>query len=192
MKSFAKRFVFALASFCVLPLLAAQTLAVRCGDGGHCFQGISQLLSLVPSRIGTYLRAAFYSHACANVDREVSIGFLTVLSHADTDMGPHVYVGAQSNIGSCSLGRDCLLGSGVHVLSGKRQHDFTDIDRPVREQGGVFEKIVVGENCWVGNHATIMAGIGAHSIVAAGAVVVDEVPPHSIVAGNPARVVRSR
>ena len=192
MKSVAKLSLFAIASLCVLPLLLPW-LVLRRGAGADAFfQGTSQLLSLVPFRIGTYLRAAFYVQACSDVDREVVIGFLTLLSHADTDIGKNVYIGPQSNIGSCSLGRDCLLGSGVHILSGKRQHAFADETLPLREQGGVFEKIRIGENCWIGNHATVMAGVGEHSIIAAGAVVVDEIPPRSIVAGNPARVLKSR
>lgn len=192
MRERAKLLSFWLATLCVLPLYLPWLLFRRVADGDVYFQGASQLLSLVPFRIGVYLRAAFYARACPDADREIVIGFLTLLSHADTDIGRNVYIGPQSNIGSCSLGRDCLLGSGVHILSGKRQHFFAKEGVPLREQGGVIEKIRIGENCWIGNHATIMAGVGADSIVAAGAVVVEEVPPRSVVAGNPARVIRTR
>ena len=51
----------------------------------------------------------------------------------------------------------------------------------------------IGRNCFIGAHAIIMPGvvIGDQSIVGAGAVVTKDVPPHSIVGGNPARILRS-
>jgi acetyltransferase-like isoleucine patch superfamily enzyme len=56
-------------------------------------------------------------------------------------------------------------------------------------------EVVIGDFVFVGEHATILMGcsIGHHSIVAAGAVVTEDmvVPPYSLVAGVPARVVRS-
>jgi acetyltransferase-like isoleucine patch superfamily enzyme len=59
------------------------------------------------------------------------------------------------------------------------------------DPGGVAPSIHVGRNAWVGARAVLLAGarIGENSIVGAGAVVDFEVPPNSIVAGNPARVV---
>ena len=192
MKAALKLAAFAAASVATSPLVALARLERASGSGESLFQGGSQVLALIPFRLGVYLRAAYYAHACTAVDREVAIGFLTLLSHADTDIGRHTYIGAQSNIGSCAIGADCLFGSGVHVLSGKRQHDFSDPDGPIREQGGIYEKIRIGENCWIGNQATVMANVGAHSVIAAGAVVVDDVPPRSIVGGNPGKVLKTR
>ena len=77
-------------------------------------------------------------------------------------------------------------------MSGKGQHDFSDLDVPIKEQGGTFEKIVIGQNCWVGNGAMIMANIGANCVVGAGSVVIDDIPENAIVAGNPARVIKVR
>lgn len=60
------------------------------------------------------------------------------------------------------------------------------------EQAGPSEAIYIGENAWIGARAVLLSGarIGAGAIVGAAAVVDFEVPPYSIVAGNPARVVR--
>jgi acetyltransferase-like isoleucine patch superfamily enzyme len=90
------------------------------------------------------------------------------------------------------IGADALVGSGVHILSGKRQHRFDDISRPIRLQGGERTMVRLGADVWVGNGAIILADVAAHSIVAAGSVVVDPIPEWSIAAGNPARVIRSR
>jgi maltose O-acetyltransferase len=58
---------------------------------------------------------------------------------------------------------------------------------------GAINPIRIGQRCFIGGGSMIMPGVtvGDESIVAAGAVVFDDVPPRSIVAGNPARVVRS-
>jgi acetyltransferase-like isoleucine patch superfamily enzyme len=54
--------------------------------------------------------------------------------------------------------------------------------------------VVVGPDVWVGHGVVIMSGVtvGAGTVLAAQAVVTKDIPPYSIVAGNPARVVRSR
>jgi acetyltransferase-like isoleucine patch superfamily enzyme len=77
-------------------------------------------------------------------------------------------------------------------MSGKGQHNFDDLDTPIKDQGGVFQKIVIGKNCWLGNGSMIMANIGDGCIVGAGSVVINDVPANSIVAGNPAKVIKSR
>ncbi len=58
---------------------------------------------------------------------------------------------------------------------------------------GCIRPIRIGERCFIGGGSMVMPGvtIAEEVIVAAGAVVFDDVPPRSIVAGNPARVVRS-
>lgn len=192
MKSTLKLYLFLICVVALSPLLAITIIQWKITRKETFFQGASQLLSLIPFKLGTYFRAAFYASVCKDVDREVAISFLTLLSHIDTDIGRNVYIGPQSNIGSCSVGSDCVIGSGVHILSGKHQHDFSSTDQLIRKQGGEYEKIQIGEDCWIGNHATILATVGAHCVVAAGSVVVNEVPERSIVAGNPARILKSR
>ncbi|MFL1484685.1 acyltransferase [Marinobacter sp. LN3S78] len=156
------------------------------------FQGFSQALSLIPGKIGTYLRAAFYRLACPDTSDDISVGFLTLLSHRDTTIKRGVYIGPQCNIGKCTIGENTLVGSGVHILSGSRQHAFDDIDRPIQEQGGNFEKIHIGDDCWLGNGAVVLAPIGNQAIVAAGTVVSKPVREGEVVAGNPARLIRNR
>jgi acetyltransferase-like isoleucine patch superfamily enzyme len=58
---------------------------------------------------------------------------------------------------------------------------------------GIYRDTIIGKNCFIGAHSLIMPGVrvGDNSIVAAGAVVLRDVPPRSIVAGNPAKIVRS-
>ena len=45
------------------------------------------------------------------------------------------------------------------------------VSRPIQEQGGIFETVKIGENCWIGNRAIIMANLGKQCVVGAGTVV---------------------
>jgi len=120
------------------------------------------------------------------------ISFGCLFSQRDTSIGPGVYIGPNCNIGSVSIGRNCLLGSGVHLLSGKGQHSIESLDIPVKDQGGVFEKISIGEDCWIGNNAVVMDNIGSHCVVGSGAVVSRAFDHYSIVGGNPAVLIKTR
>lgn len=193
MKHYLKRSLKLLALALVAPLYLMHRLAASLtGQRDASFQSCSQLLSLIPGKVGVYLRAAFYRLACNGTSDDISIGFLTVLSHWDTTIERGVYIGPQCNIGKCSIGANTLLGSGVHVLSGNRQHHFDDPGRPIQEQGGKFEKIRIGTDCWLGNGSVVLCDIGDHSIVAAGSVVTKPVGEGQIMAGNPARMIRAR
>ena len=187
-----KRIISILFLFLAYPLYAACRLSKSVADSERVFQECSQLISLFPGLMGSYLRGGFYFLTCPDVCRDVSVGFLTIFSHENTSIGSGVYIGAHCNIGMCFIGSNCLLGSGVHVLSGNRQHDFTSTAVPIKDQERVFRKISIGEDCWVGNNAVIMADVGKHCVVAAGSVVIEPVSDYSIVGGNPARHIRSR
>lgn len=78
------------------------------------------------------------------------------------------------------VGKNSYITFGVTVLT----HDRTR---------GIYLDTVIEENCFIGARSIIMPGIvvGHNSIVAAGAVVTKNVPPRSIVAGNPAKIIRS-
>ncbi len=175
-----------------LPLLLFFYLACLLDRKDQVFWSISQLLSLIPGVVGNFLRKSFYQWTMTRCDRECAILFGTIFSQSDTEIGRNVYIGPNCNIGSCKIENHCTIGSNVHILSGKNQHDFSDLERPIQEQVGVFEKVVIGEDVWIGNCAVIMASVGKKCIVGAGAVVTKPVEDFSIVAGNPARVLKKR
>jgi len=125
-------------------------------------------------------------------DKDCAILFGTIFSQADTEIGKGVYIGPNCNIGRCKIEDYCTLGSGVHIMSGRQQHNFDDLDTPIQDQGGIFEKVLIGEDTWIGNCALIMANVGKKCIIGAGAVVTKDVEDFSIAAGNPAKVIRKR
>jgi virginiamycin A acetyltransferase len=187
-----KRAVKTIFLFLILPVYALYRVLSLTGNKDGVFMSFSQALSLIPGRIGIYMRAAFYRLACNNTSDEISVGFLTILSHRDTTVTKGVYIGPQCNIGMCSIGANTLIGSGVHILSGSQQHEFQDIQKPIQEQGGVFEKIRIGADCWLGNTSLVMADLEDHSILASGSVLTKPSAKGDIMVGNPAKCINNR
>ena len=87
-----------------------------------------------------------------------------------------------------TLGEGCMVAAGAY-LTDADWHDLYDRTEVV----GASAPIVLEDNVWIGDGATVCKGvrIGAHAIVAAGAVVTKDVPPFAVVAGNPATVVKT-
>lgn len=115
--------------------------------------------------------------------------------------GGYLEVGDHSSINSfCSLngfgglriGHHVRIASHTVILSST--HRFDDAGQPVLEQGIEPRETVVGDDVWFGSHCVVMGGvqIGSHTVVGAGAIVVDDLPPYSVAAGVPARVLRIR
>ena len=156
------------------------------------FVSSSQFMSLLPGKTGSYLRNSFYTLTMTKCEQGVVFSFGTLFSQVDTEIEAGTYIGPQCNIGSCKIGQDCLLGSGVHILSGKNQHNIESTDIPIRQQGGRFEKITIGQDTWIGNNSVVMADIGNKCVIAAGSVVVHPVADNMVVAGNPAIVIKER
>ncbi|WP_144776647.1 acyltransferase [Marinobacter maritimus] len=175
------------------PLYAACLLFSFFGNPDGTFQSFSQALSLIPGKFGIYTRAAFYRLACVETSDDILVGFLTVFSHPDTTICKGVYIGPNCNIGKCTIGDNTLLGSGVHILSGNQQHNFSDTELPIQQQGGEYTKVKVGADCWIGNGAILMVGVSDKSIVAAGSVLTRTVEePGAIWGGNPAKKIGMR
>ena len=176
----------------VMPVFALTRLLELVVTGDQPFQMASQLVSLCPGIPGNYLRWAFYALRLPRCGDGACIEFGTVLHQPTIEIGRRVYVGSKCSIGECVIEDDVLIGSNVDIISGRHQHSIRSLDVPIREQGGRYEKIVIGADSWIGNSSVVMANVGAQSVVAAGSVVCHDVEPRSIVAGNPAVMVRKR
>ena len=106
-----------------------------------------------------------------------------------TAIGDHVVIWAA---GGVSIGADSLVAAGTVITSQGHAVDALRLGHMYRDTA-VTEPIRIGANVWVGANATVLPGarIGDNSIIAAGSVVKGEIPPATLVAGVPARVVRS-
>jgi len=154
----------------------------------RAFPGWSQALSLLPGLSGVYLRRAFYRLALPRCGHGSVVSFGTVFSHASAEIGSKTYVGVFCCLGDVTLEDDVLVGSHVSITNGSRQHGIDRLDIPVREQPGVWPRVTVGRDSWIGDRAVVMADVGQHCVVGAGAVVTQAVPDYAIVVGVPARV----
>lgn len=192
MKNAVKKLFSALFFLLALPLYLYYRCESLLLGQERSFPGMSQLLSLVPGLTGAYLRKGFYRLALARCSDDCYIGFGTIFSHAGTAIGRRVYIGARCTIGDVTLGDHVTIGSNVDIMNGARQHHIDDLSVPVQEQGGDYPRVSVGEDSWIGNSAVVMGNIGRKCVVGAGSVVVDDVEDLSIVAGNPARLIRKR
>jgi acetyltransferase-like isoleucine patch superfamily enzyme len=179
-----------------LPLLALYflllTLSSKASPSAvrqdELFAGFSQFYALWPGKVGVYLRRNFYRFTLREMGPDVTIGFGTLFSHRGTEIGANVYIGPQCNIGLCRIGSECLIGSGVHILSGTKQHHFDGSETPLREQGGTFTQVNIGENCWLGNCALVMGDVAERSVIGAGALVVKSETPGAVLLGHKASV----
>lgn len=146
---------------------------------------------------------------CIFIEDDVQIGARCVLEAytefqpASQTFTPHVVIGD-----GCKIGTDSHISSinsvilGKHVRCGRKifitdnahgasQRDLLDMPpnmRPLYSKGPV----IIEDNVWIGEYAAILPNvtIGQGSIVAAHAVVTKDVPPYSVVGGNPAKVIK--
>lgn len=86
---------------------------------------------------------------------------------------------------------DVLFAAFVHITD--HSHDYQDIALPINKQGVISKGPVhICRGAWLAFGCHVLSGVtvGEHSVVAANAVVTKDVPPYTVVAGNPARIVR--
>lgn len=141
---------------------------------------------------------------CVYLGKNVGIGdgsFIgPVVEYSGIAHNPRIIIGEGTWIGKhCSIaaidrveiGKHVLFAGYVHITD--HSHGFEDITRPCGPQHLTSKgPVIIEDDCWLGFNAEILSGvhIGKHCVVGARAVVTKDVPPYSVVVGNPARVVK--
>lgn len=110
-------------------------------------------------------------------------------------IGNNVTINENSSLecsGGIQIGDNVMIGHGVSIISNTHNYQRTDI--PMNQQGETFKKITIGNNVWIGAKATIILGvkIGNNAIIGANSFVNKDVNENEIVAGVPAKVIRTR
>jgi acetyltransferase-like isoleucine patch superfamily enzyme len=109
----------------------------------------------------------------------------------DVIIGNNSLVGMSNVIiGPVTIGNDVILAQNIVVSA--LNHEYRDVTQPIHAQKILTAPIVIENECWIAANAVITSGVtvGKHSVVAANAVVTKNVPPYSVVAGNPARIIK--
>ena len=156
----------------------------------------------------TYVRLADGSdnHDIVIGDHAMIAGSLVSENHGKISLGTYTYLRENSTIGSVksvTIGDYTSIADFV-VIMDNNNHPVNPEDRRIKSgspKGSDYRKwrysesesIVIGDNVWIGSFARICKGvnIGDNSIIAANAVVTKDVPPNTIVAGNPAKIVKT-
>lgn len=109
----------------------------------------------------------------------------------DVIIGDRTRIGLGNTlIGPIKIGNDIMLAQNI-VMSGLN-HGYEDITKSIHNQPVTTAQITIEDEVWIAANSVVVAGvtIGKHAVVAAGSVVTKDVPPYSIVAGNPAKVIK--
>lgn len=91
-----------------------------------------------------------------------------------------------------SIGAKALIADDVYITD--FDHRFADLTVAIKDQGIVKAPVRIGADSWIGTKATVLRGVdvGEGSVIAANSAVTRNIPPYSVAAGVPARVLRSR
>ena len=109
-------------------------------------------------------------------------------------IGEKVLIGRRCMIstgGHLDIGDFCVFAPNVYVSDA--DHKFYNITLPILEQGATINRsVIIEENCWLGINAVVMGEVtvGRGSVVAANSVVISDIAPFSVVAGNPSKPIK--
>jgi acetyltransferase-like isoleucine patch superfamily enzyme len=139
---------------------------------------------------GAPIRVGRYANIVAAPDQRVRLAvWAAAAGYGAIDIGDYCLISPGVRISSADgirMGDNCMLANGVY-LTDADWHDLYN-----RTVMGRTAPIDIGSNVWVGDSAVVCKGVslGENSIIGAGSVVVQSIPPNCVAAGNPARVVK--
>lgn len=154
---------------------------------------------------GVYLDHRVYLHASPN-GIEIGSGSRIMynsmlhvynfrnLPNARIVIGENTVIGPYCTIyghGGTIIGNNIGIAARVSILP--INHNYLDLNRPIRDQGIEAKGVIIEDDCWIGAGTCITDGVkvGKGSVVGAGSVLTKDVPPYTLVAGVPAKKIKS-
>lgn len=96
--------------------------------------------------------------------------------------------------GGVVIGDGTIMAHGVQIISANHNYDSDNLEYLPFDEKWMFKQVIIGKYVWIGANAMVLPGvnIGDGAVIAAGSVVVKDVPPFAVVGGNPAKVLKYR
>ena len=172
----------------ILPA-ASVRIEEKLSQGKRVFQFWSDVFALFPGKPGSIFRCIYYRMVIAYCSLDADIYAFVSIAHRETSIDSGVIITSYTSVGRCIIGNGTGVGSGCHIISGRKEHTVTSegVDFSVPLKGS---SIRIGKRVWIGDGCIIMADIGDGAVVGAGSVVTRPVPEFCVVAGNPAKVIK--
>ena len=110
-------------------------------------------------------------------------------------VGAGTYIGEFNNIraagGNITIGKNCLVSQHVTMVSSNHSINTGSL---IKSQKWLSQDIEIGDDVWIGANTVILPGIkiGHGAVIGAGSIVTHDVPEYTIVAGNPAKIIKKR
>ena len=145
---------------------------------------------------GIVKRYALLKSLCKSCGDNVLIGEGVYLFGVENmSIGDNVSIHPMSYIdatGGLTIGNDVSIAHGTTIMT--TSHKYEEKDVPIKDQDYIVENVEIANNVWIGAKATILCGIKIEegSVVGANAVVTKNVEKGNIVAGVPAKVIKTR
>ncbi|WP_413537195.1 acyltransferase [Carnobacterium divergens] len=138
-------------------------------------------------KIGDNVSIGDYSIiSCTGILSKVGVGFSI---GKNSSFGEFCYFGSAGGI---TIGENVIMGQSIRFHSENHLFDRTDI--LIKDQGVSNKGIKVGDNCWIGAGAVFLDGIsiGDGCVIGANSLLNKDIPPNSVVVGNPAKIIKKR
>lgn len=116
-----------------------------------------------------------------------------IIGNIKVKVGQHTFIGHETlimgGLSTVTIGNHVDISSRVNIVTGTHEIDMINIRTAGR---GIGKDIRIEDGAWIGFGVTILPGvtIGYKSIIGAGSVVVDSIPPYSVAVGNPCKVIK--
>lgn len=145
------------------------------------------------NKISHYLRVLSAKLILDKCGKKIAIGRKAIFSK-NIVIGNNSGIGEKCEIlGKCTIGDNVLMAPECIIYT--RNHNFMDKNELIVNQGVTEEfPVVIGNDVWIGRRVIILPGvnIGNGAIIAAGSVVTKDVPPYTLVGGNPSKIIKEQ